>query len=84
MESRRRSSPELLRAASEPVERNGEISVRERALRANEEIFEPLARSLPSSYLRQGENPIPRTKEVAKCVSIRHRLANVQAKRTGQ
>jgi len=66
------------------VERNGEISVRERALRANEEVLEPLARILLSGYLHQGENPIPRTKEVAKCVSIRHRLANVHAKRTGQ
>src|SRR5215217_585213 len=45
VESRRWSSPELLRAASQLVERNGEISVRERALRANEEVLEPLARS---------------------------------------
>src|SRR5215213_3294715 len=53
VESRRWSSPELLRAASQLVERNGEISVRERALRANEEVLEPLARSLLSSYLLQ-------------------------------
>src|SRR5215216_6757316 len=57
VESRRWSSPELLRAASELVERNGEISVREKALRANEEVLEPLARSLLSSYLLQGREP---------------------------
>jgi hypothetical protein len=56
VESRRWSSPELLRAASHLVERNGEISVRERALRANE-VLEPLARSLLSSYLLQGREP---------------------------
>jgi hypothetical protein len=57
VESRRWSSPELLRAASELVEPNGEISVRERALRANEEVLEPLARSLLSSHLLQGRVP---------------------------
>jgi MFS family permease len=57
VESRRWSSPELLRAASELVEPNGEISVRERALRANEEVLEPLARSLLSSHLLQGREP---------------------------
>jgi hypothetical protein len=39
------------------VERNGEISVRERALRANEEVLEPLARSLLSRNLLQGREP---------------------------
>jgi hypothetical protein len=57
VESRRWSSPDLLRAASELVERNGDMSVRERALRANEEVLEPLARSLLSSYLLQGREP---------------------------
>ena len=51
VESRRWSSPELLRAASELVERNGETSVRERALRANEEVLKPLSRNLLASYL---------------------------------
>jgi hypothetical protein len=59
VESRRWSSPELLQAASELVERNGEASVRERALRANEEVLEPLARSLLSSYLLQGRESNP-------------------------
>ena len=59
VESRRWSSPELLRAASELVKRNGEISVREKALRANEEVLGPLARSLLSSYLLQGREPNP-------------------------
>ena len=59
VESRRWSSPELLRAASELVKRNGEISVREKALRADEEVLEPLARSLLSSYLLQGREPNP-------------------------
>jgi EmrB/QacA subfamily drug resistance transporter len=59
VESRRWSSPELLRAASELVERNGEASVRERALRANEEVLEPLARSLLSGYLLQGRESNP-------------------------
>jgi hypothetical protein len=58
-ESRRWSSPELLRAASELVERNGEASMREKALMANEEVLEPLARSLLSSYLLQGLEPNP-------------------------
>jgi EmrB/QacA subfamily drug resistance transporter len=53
VESRRWSSPELLRTASELVERNGEVSVRERALRANEEVLKPLSRDLLTSYLRQ-------------------------------
>jgi EmrB/QacA subfamily drug resistance transporter len=57
VESRRWSSPELLRAASELVERNGEASMREKALMANEEVLEPLARSLLSSYLLQGLEP---------------------------
>jgi EmrB/QacA subfamily drug resistance transporter len=51
VESRRWSSPELLRAASELVEPNGEVSVRERALRANEEVLKPLSRNLLTSYL---------------------------------
>src|ERR671911_446524 len=59
VESRRWSSPELLRAATQLVERNGETSVRERALRANEEVLEPLARGLLSSYLLQGREPDP-------------------------
>src|SRR5215207_7429013 len=61
VESRRWSSPELLRAASELVEGNGngEASVREKALRADEEVLEPLARSLLSSYLLQGREPNP-------------------------
>jgi EmrB/QacA subfamily drug resistance transporter len=49
----RRSSPELLRAASELVEPNGEVSVRERALRADEEVLKPVTRSLLSTYLLQ-------------------------------
>jgi len=53
VESRRWSSPELLRTASELVEPNGEISVRERALRANEEVLKPLSRDLLTTYLRQ-------------------------------
>jgi EmrB/QacA subfamily drug resistance transporter len=57
VESRRWRFPELLRAASELVERNGEISVRERALRASEEVLKPLARSLLSSYLLQRRDP---------------------------
>jgi EmrB/QacA subfamily drug resistance transporter len=59
VESRRWSSPELLRAASELVEGIGEASVRERALRADEEVLGPLARSLLSSYLLQGREPNP-------------------------
>ena len=59
VESRRWSSPELLRAASQLVESNGDISVRERALRANEEVLEPLARRLLSSYLLQGREAGP-------------------------
>jgi hypothetical protein len=53
VESRRWSSPDLLRAVSELVEPNGEVTVRERALRANDELLEPLAKSLLSSYLLQ-------------------------------
>jgi EmrB/QacA subfamily drug resistance transporter len=53
VESRRWSSPELLRAASELVEPNGEVSVRERALRADEEVLKPVTRSLLSTYLLQ-------------------------------
>jgi len=59
VESRRWSSPELLRAASQLVDSNGDISVRERALRANEEVLEPLARRLLSSYLLQGREAGP-------------------------
>jgi hypothetical protein len=51
VESRRWSSPELLRAASELVEANGDLSVRERALRANEEVLKPLSRNLLTGYL---------------------------------
>jgi EmrB/QacA subfamily drug resistance transporter len=58
VESRRWSSPELLRAASELVERNGEASVHEQALRVNEEVLKPLARSLLSSYLLQVRKPV--------------------------
>src|ERR671918_2763317 len=53
VESHRWSSPELLRAASELVEPNGEVSVRERALRADEEVLKPVTRSLLSTYLLQ-------------------------------
>jgi len=51
------SSPSLLQATAELVERNGEVSMRERALRANREVLEPLARGLLSSYLLQGREP---------------------------
>jgi hypothetical protein len=52
LESRRWDSPDLLRAASDLVEPNGEEgTVRERALGANAEILVPLARTLLSSYL---------------------------------
>ena len=67
VESRRWSSPELLRTASELVEPNGEVSVRERALRANEEVLKPLSRDLLTSYLRQSWRFYPereRTSEV--------------------
>jgi EmrB/QacA subfamily drug resistance transporter len=67
VESRRWSSPELLRTASELVERNGEVSVRERALRANEEVLKPLSRDLLTSHLRQSWGFYPereRTSEV--------------------
>ncbi len=59
VESRRWSSPGLLRAASDLVEPNGEVSVSERALRANEEILKPLSRDLLTSYLletRESDN----------------------------
>ncbi len=59
VESRRWSSPDLLRAASDLVEPNGEVSVSERALRANEEILKPLSRDLLTSYLletREADN----------------------------
>jgi EmrB/QacA subfamily drug resistance transporter len=67
VESRRWSSPELLRTASELVEPNGEVSVRERAFRANEEVLKPLSRDLLTSYLRQSWGFYPereRTSEV--------------------
>ena len=67
VESRRWSSPELLRTASELVEPNGEVSVRERALRADEEVLKPLSRDLLTSYLRQSRKFHPereRTSEV--------------------
>ena len=67
VESRRWSSPELLRTASELVEPNGEVSVRERALRANEEVLKPLSRDLLTGYLRQSWRFYPereRTSEV--------------------
>jgi EmrB/QacA subfamily drug resistance transporter len=51
------SSPSLLQATAKLVERNGEVSMRERALRANREVLEPLARGLLSSYLLQGREP---------------------------
>jgi EmrB/QacA subfamily drug resistance transporter len=51
------SSPSLLQATAELVEPNGEVSMRERALRANREVLEPLARGLLSSYLLQGREP---------------------------
>jgi EmrB/QacA subfamily drug resistance transporter len=44
----------LLQATAELVEPNGEVSVGERALRANKAVLEPLARGLLSSYLLQG------------------------------
>ena len=53
------SSPSLLQATAELVESNGEVSVRERALRANKEVLEPLARGLLSSYLLQGRELKP-------------------------
>src|SRR5215212_4704402 len=59
VESRRWSSPELLRAASELVETNGEVSVRERALRANEEVLKPLSRDLLSSSLLESRELDP-------------------------
>jgi EmrB/QacA subfamily drug resistance transporter len=80
VESRRWISPELLRAASELVERNGEISVRERALRANEEVLEPLARSLLSSYLLQAREPNPRDERGSK---VREHTAQT-GERSGQ
>jgi EmrB/QacA subfamily drug resistance transporter len=46
--------PGLLQATAELVEPNGEVSARERALRANKAVLEPLARGLLSSYLLQG------------------------------
>jgi MFS family permease len=66
VESRRSSSPTLLQAAARLVEPNGEASVRERALRANDEILEPLARSLLSSYLLQGREPNPKDERGSK------------------
>jgi MFS family permease len=62
VESRRWSSPELLRAASERVERNGETSVRERALRANDEVLKPLSRNLLTSYLLEPRESGPEWK----------------------
>src|ERR671938_1664524 len=53
VESRRWITPDVLRAASELVEPNGEVSVRERALRADEEVLKPVTRSLLSTYLLQ-------------------------------
>jgi EmrB/QacA subfamily drug resistance transporter len=57
VKAHRWSSPGLLQATAELVEPNGEVSVRKRALRANEEVLEPLATSLLSSYLLQGREP---------------------------
>ena len=65
VESRRWSSPELLRNASELVEPNGEVSVRERALRANEEVLKPLSRDLLTSYLRQSWRFYPERKRTS-------------------
>src|SRR5215211_5985955 len=48
------SPPSLLQATAGLVEPNGEVSVRERALRANKAVLEPLARGLLSRYLLQG------------------------------
>jgi hypothetical protein len=62
VESRRWSSPEILRAASELVEPNGEVSVRERALRANEEVLKPLSRNLLTSYLLESRESGPEWK----------------------
>jgi MFS family permease len=62
VESRRWSSPEILRAASELVEPNGEVSVRERALRANEEVLRPLSRNLLTSYLLESRESGPEWK----------------------
>jgi hypothetical protein len=80
VESRRWSSPELLRAASELVKRNGDISVRERALRANEEVLEPLARDLLSSYLLQGREPKSKVERGSK---VREHAAQI-GERSGQ
>src|SRR5215216_2395229 len=54
------SPPSLLQATAGLVEPNGEVSVRERALRANKAVLEPLARGLLSSYLLQGRESKPR------------------------
>jgi hypothetical protein len=62
VESRRWSSPEILRAASQLVEPNGEVSVRERALRANEEVLKPLSRNLLTSYLLERRESGPEWK----------------------
>src|SRR5215216_1799867 len=51
------SSPSLLQATAELVEPNGEVSMGERALSANREVLEPLARGVLSSYLLQGREP---------------------------
>jgi hypothetical protein len=80
VESRRWSFPELLRAASELVERNGEISVRERALRASEEVLKPLTRSLLSSYLLQRRDPNPKDESGSK---VREHTAQT-GERSGQ
>jgi EmrB/QacA subfamily drug resistance transporter len=72
VESRRWSSPELLRAASELVEPNGEVSVRERALRADEEVLKPVTRNLLSKYLLQRRDFSP---ECDRVVEVRQHPA---------
>ena len=62
------------------MEGNGEASVRERALRADEEVLEPLARSLLSSYLLQGREPHPEDERGSK---VREHIAQT-GERSGQ
>src|ERR671917_345068 len=62
VESRRWSTPEILQAASGLVEPNGEVSLRERALRANEEVLKPLSRTLLTSYLLERRESGPERK----------------------
>ena len=49
-------SPRLMHAVSELVEPNGDPTERARALRASEEVLEPLSRNLLTGYLRGTTN----------------------------